>query len=54
VRLWTVSRLTQAEAISKVCQAVHRDLTVQERSAYLPGAPRSQVSVSERSCKSVM
>jgi WD40 repeat protein len=45
LRLWTVTRLTQAEAISKICQAVHRDLTAQERSTYLPGAPPSRLRV---------
>ncbi|WP_327281861.1 nSTAND1 domain-containing NTPase [Streptomyces sp. NBC_01205] len=36
VRLWDV--LPQpAEAIRKICRSVHRDLTPEERAAYLPG-----------------
>jgi WD40 repeat protein len=46
LRLWAISPLNQARAISKICHAVHRDLTAQERSTYLPGAPAN------RACRS--
>jgi WD40 repeat protein len=36
VRLWDVALPTLPAAIEKVCRAVNRDLTVQERSLYLP------------------
>jgi WD40 repeat protein len=36
VRLWNVDLPTLAAAIQKICRAVNRDLTPQERSAYLP------------------
>ncbi|WP_406330194.1 eIF2A-related protein [Streptomyces sp. NBC_00203] len=35
--LWTAALLDPAEAIQKVCRTVQRDLTSQERTAYLPG-----------------
>ncbi|MFE9976900.1 WD40 repeat domain-containing protein [Streptomyces hirsutus] len=37
VRLWDVALPRPAAAIHKICQAVNRDLTQQERKAYLPG-----------------
>jgi WD40 repeat protein len=39
VRLWHIAPLDQSGAIKKICRAVHRDLTVRERSVYLPGQP---------------
>jgi WD40 repeat protein len=36
VRLWKVGLPTIAAAIEKICRAVNRDLTAQERSVYLP------------------
>jgi WD40 repeat protein len=36
VRLWDAALPTFAAAIDKICRAVHRDLTTQERSVYLP------------------
>ncbi|MEU7556270.1 trypsin-like peptidase domain-containing protein [Streptomyces sp. NPDC044571] len=35
-RLWDVTLPSPAAAIRKICQAVNRDLTAQERAAYLP------------------
>ncbi len=35
-RLWDVVLLRPSEAIKKICRAVNRDLTPQERTAYLP------------------
>ncbi|MGD3112412.1 trypsin-like peptidase domain-containing protein [Streptomyces sp. YGL11-2] len=37
VRLWDVILPKPAAAIHKICQAVNRDLTPEERAAYLPG-----------------
>ncbi|WP_327580424.1 WD40 repeat domain-containing protein [Streptomyces sp. NBC_00053] len=37
VRLWAVNLPTPTTAVSKICRAVGRDLTAQERSIYLPG-----------------
>ncbi|KUM93648.1 hypothetical protein AQI88_24840 [Streptomyces cellostaticus] len=37
VHLWHVALPEPAEAIQKICRAVNRDLTSQERTAYLPG-----------------
>ncbi|MEU9118869.1 WD40 repeat domain-containing protein [Streptomyces sp. NPDC048506] len=37
VRLWDVALPRPTAAIDKICQAVNRDLTPQERAAYLPG-----------------
>ncbi|SOF02468.1 WD40 repeat [Streptomyces sp. OV198] len=37
VRLWDIATLDQSGAIKKICRAVDRDLTVRERSVYLPG-----------------
>ncbi|WP_323138564.1 MULTISPECIES: helix-turn-helix domain-containing protein [unclassified Streptomyces] len=39
VRLWDVDLPGPAEAITRICRAVHRDLTPQERSLYLKGHP---------------
>jgi len=36
VRLWNVELPTLAAAIEKICRAVNRDLTPQERATYLP------------------
>ena len=36
VRLWNVTLPTPADAIKKICRAVNRDLTPQERALYLP------------------
>ncbi|GAB7184314.1 hypothetical protein ATKI12_4145 [Kitasatospora sp. Ki12] len=36
-RLWNVVLLPPAEAIQKICRTVGRDLTPEERKAYLPG-----------------
>ncbi|MFF4806075.1 trypsin-like peptidase domain-containing protein [Streptomyces sp. NPDC001351] len=40
-RLWEVSLPDPYEAIRMICRAVHRDLTRQEQSDYLPGQARS-------------
>ena len=37
VRLWDESLPDPAEAISRICRAVRRDLSAKERSTYLPG-----------------
>ncbi|MGW0884678.1 hypothetical protein [Streptomyces sp. NPDC002671] len=42
-RLWEVSLPDPYEAIQMICRAVHRDLTPQEQSDYLPGQARSPV-----------
>lgn len=42
-RLWNVSLPDPYEAIQMICRAVHRDLTPQEQSHYLPGQARSPV-----------
>ncbi|MER6032071.1 trypsin-like peptidase domain-containing protein [Streptomyces sp. NPDC001851] len=42
-RLWEVSLPDPYEAIRMICRAVHRDLTPQEQSDYLPGQARSPV-----------
>ncbi|MFB7137603.1 helix-turn-helix domain-containing protein [Streptomyces sp. NPDC056237] len=39
VRMWAVALLAPTTAISKICRAVGRDLTAQERSVYLPDQP---------------
>ncbi|WP_078613447.1 WD40 repeat domain-containing protein [Streptomyces katrae] len=40
VRLWNLALPTPTAAISKICHAIGRDLTTQERSVYLPpGTP---------------
>ncbi|MFD4863200.1 nSTAND1 domain-containing NTPase [Streptomyces atratus] len=39
VRMWAVALPTPTTAISKICRAVGRDLTAQERSVYLPDQP---------------
>ncbi|MFC9948631.1 nSTAND1 domain-containing NTPase [Streptomyces pratensis] len=39
VRMWTVTLPTPTTSISKICHAVGRDLTAQERSVYLPDQP---------------
>ncbi|MCX4902462.1 hypothetical protein OG571_46870 (plasmid) [Streptomyces sp. NBC_01369] len=39
VRLWAVNLPTPTTAVSKICRAVGRDLTAQERSIYLPDQP---------------
>ncbi|AOR30002.1 hypothetical protein BFF78_01910 [Streptomyces fodineus] len=39
VRLWNIILPPPAMAISKICQALGRDLTPQERSTYLPDQP---------------
>jgi WD40 repeat protein len=36
VKLWDIALPTLAAAIEKICRAVNRDLTAQERSVYLP------------------
>ncbi|KJY15837.1 WD-40 repeat-containing protein, partial [Streptomyces sp. NRRL S-444] len=36
-RLWNASLIGPIAAIKKICTAVNRDLTPQERTAYLPG-----------------
>jgi WD40 repeat protein len=44
VRLWDVTLPTPAAAIQKICQAVHRDLTTEERTTYLPAdQPRTAI-----------
>ncbi|WP_455681868.1 nSTAND1 domain-containing NTPase [Streptomyces viridosporus] len=56
VRLWDVALPRPGAAIHKICQAVNRDLTQQEREAYLPGqsvdpvcpSPASRPSVTNR------
>ncbi|MCW6004310.1 hypothetical protein K1W54_06905 [Micromonospora sp. CPCC 205371] len=40
VRLWDVTLPTITAGIEKICQAVNRDLTAQERSVYLPASGR--------------
>ncbi|MFJ8114104.1 trypsin-like peptidase domain-containing protein [Streptomyces sp. NPDC096132] len=42
-RLWDVTLPSSTEAIKKICRAVGRDLTPQERTAYLPGRSTSPV-----------
>lgn len=39
VRLWNIALPIPATAISRLCRALHRDLTAQERSTYLPDQP---------------
>ncbi|MFD0417795.1 WD40 repeat domain-containing protein, partial [Streptomyces sp. NPDC127108] len=39
VRLWDGAMPTPAESIRKLCRAVHRDFTLQERSVYFPDLP---------------
>jgi WD40 repeat protein len=36
-RLWDVTLPPPAAAIQKICRTINRDLTSQERAAYLPG-----------------
>ncbi|MFF4034400.1 trypsin-like peptidase domain-containing protein [Streptomyces sviceus] len=36
-RLWSVTLPSPSQALKKICRAVNRDLTPQERTAYLPG-----------------
>jgi WD40 repeat protein len=36
IRLWDISLPDATHAISKICRAVNRDLTTQERRLYLP------------------
>ncbi|MER7794601.1 hypothetical protein [Streptomyces sp. NPDC097640] len=40
-RLWDVFLPGPQEAMSSICKAVHRDLTAEERSTYLPDQPSS-------------
>jgi WD40 repeat protein len=40
-RLWDVALPTPASAIEKICRAVNRDLTTQERTLYLPASQSS-------------
>ncbi|MER6377917.1 trypsin-like peptidase domain-containing protein [Streptomyces mirabilis] len=42
-RLWNVVLLQPDAAVRKICRAVNRDLTPQERTAYLPGQSGSPV-----------
>ncbi|MFF9279699.1 nSTAND1 domain-containing NTPase [Streptomyces griseosporeus] len=42
-RLWNAVLPQPAEAMKKICQAVNRDLTPEERTAYLPGQPVAHV-----------
>ncbi|QES46522.1 hypothetical protein DEJ50_00255 [Streptomyces venezuelae] len=42
-RLWAVDLPRPAAAIEKICRAVNRDLTSQERAAYLPGPSEGSV-----------
>ncbi|MFF8268339.1 trypsin-like peptidase domain-containing protein [Streptomyces sp. NPDC016562] len=42
-RLWAVDLPHPAAAIQKICRAVNRDLTSQERAAYLPGQSAGSV-----------
>ncbi|MER7468903.1 trypsin-like peptidase domain-containing protein [Streptomyces sp. NPDC097981] len=46
-RLWDVTLPTPAAAIRKICEAVYRDLTVEERTAYLPNQKTPPVCPSE-------
>lgn len=39
IRVWNAALPTPTAAINTVCRAVHRDLTPQERSTYLPDQP---------------
>ncbi|MET7698901.1 helix-turn-helix domain-containing protein [Streptomyces sp. NPDC005485] len=39
VRRWNVDRSTPTTAISKICRAIGRNITTQERSAYMPDQP---------------
>ncbi|MGG2460532.1 trypsin-like peptidase domain-containing protein [Streptomyces sp. RGM 3693] len=41
--LWDIALPDQDGAISKICQTIHRDLTPEERSVYLPGQSPSPV-----------
>ncbi len=43
VRLWDVAPPDQTGAINKICEAVHRGFTAQERSLYLPGQPPNRL-----------
>ncbi|MGA4844396.1 hypothetical protein [Streptomyces sp. G45] len=43
VQLWDGELPTPAQSIRKICQAVHRDVTPQERSLYLPDTPTCPV-----------
>ncbi|MET8920117.1 WD40 repeat domain-containing protein [Streptomyces sp. NPDC004610] len=38
-RLWDIRLREPAAAISRICEAVGRDLTRDERATYLPGQP---------------
>ncbi|MGI5479447.1 helix-turn-helix domain-containing protein [Streptomyces lavendofoliae] len=40
---WVLSLPSPGQAIDTICHALHRDLTPQERSQYLPDHPRSRV-----------
>ncbi|WP_320773463.1 WD40 repeat domain-containing serine/threonine protein kinase [Streptomyces sp. CRN 30] len=42
-RLWDVDLLNQAAAISRICEVVGRDLTPEERAAYLEGRSTKEV-----------
>jgi WD40 repeat protein len=42
-QLWNVALPTPTTAIDKICQAINRDLTTQERTAYLPPRPTTSV-----------
>jgi WD40 repeat protein/energy-coupling factor transporter ATP-binding protein EcfA2 len=46
-RLWKVVLPQPAEAMKKICRAVNRDLTPEERTAYLPGQPVDPVCRSD-------
>ncbi|GHE97436.1 hypothetical protein [Streptomyces fumanus] len=39
IRVWNAALPTPTTAISRICRAVHRDLTAQERTLYLPDHP---------------
>ncbi|MEU1054269.1 hypothetical protein ABZ397_17180 [Streptomyces sp. NPDC005876] len=42
IRVWNAVLPTPTTAISSICRAVHRDLTAQERSLYLPDQPTTR------------
>jgi WD40 repeat protein/transcriptional regulator with XRE-family HTH domain len=43
VELWNIALPNQATSISKICRAVHRELSAQEKSVYLPGQSSAPV-----------
>lgn len=47
-RLWHVDLPDPSEAVQKICRAVNRDLTSEERTAYLPGQSSGPVCPTHR------